>query len=141
MAANPRVTSNYAPPEPDKKAPGYTRPLSGALQQVWVFRFFDPGPGGSGGPREAPQSHPWAFPGPPGASRRPPGPKTNPSKKPKNLKELTEQWRSELEKTILVPNAVLHVLGPGLKAISIGTLKSRKVDFGAEFNEEFAEIN
>ncbi len=31
-------------------------------------------------------------PGAPGASRRPPGPKTNQSKKPRNLKELTEQW-------------------------------------------------
>ena len=70
----------------------YSGPLSRALQKVWVFRFFDPGPGGSGGPREAPQSPPWAFPGPPGASRRPPGPKTNQSKKPRNLKELTEHW-------------------------------------------------
>ena len=46
-----------------------------------------------GGPREAPQSPSWAFPGPPGASRGPPGPKTNQSKKLRNLKELTEQWR------------------------------------------------
>ncbi len=68
------------------------RPLSRALQQVWVFRFCDSGSGNSGGPREAPKSHPWAFPGPPGASRRPPGPKANQSKKPINLKELTEQW-------------------------------------------------
>ncbi len=47
------------------------RPLSRALQKVLVFRFFDPGPGGPGGPREAPQSYPWAFPGPPGSSRSP----------------------------------------------------------------------
>ncbi len=39
-----------------------------------------------------PLGYPWAFPGPPGISRRPPGPKTNQSKKPKNLKDLTEQW-------------------------------------------------
>ncbi len=26
-----------------------------------VFMFFVPGPGGSGGPQEAPQSPPWAF--------------------------------------------------------------------------------
>ncbi len=71
-----------------------------ALQEVWVFRFFDPGPGGSGDPREAPEGPPWAFPGPPwafpgppGASRRPPGPKTNQSKKPRNLKDLIDQWR------------------------------------------------
>ena len=38
-----------------------------------------------------PLGYPWAF-GPPGASRRLPGPKTNQSKKPKNLKELTERW-------------------------------------------------
>ena len=71
-----------------------TRPLSRALQKVWVFRFFDPGPGASGGPWKAPLGYPWVFPGPPGASRRPPGPKTKQSKKPRNLKELTEQWRS-----------------------------------------------
>ncbi len=41
-----------------------------------------------------PLGYPWAFPGPPGASRGPQGPKTNQSKKPRNLKELTEQWRS-----------------------------------------------
>ncbi len=31
-----------------------TQPLSGALQQIWDFSFFDPGPGVSGGPGEAP---------------------------------------------------------------------------------------
>ncbi len=36
--------------------------------------------------------YPWAFPRPPGASRRPPVPETNQSKKLRNLKELTEQW-------------------------------------------------
>ncbi len=70
-----------------------TRPLSRALQKVWVFRFFDPGPGASGGPRKVSLGYPWAFPGPPEASRRPPGPKTDQSKKPRNLKELTERWR------------------------------------------------
>ncbi len=68
------------------------RPLSRALQKTLVFRFFEPAPGGSGGPREAPLSYPWAFLGPSGASRRPPGPKTNQSEKTRNLKELTEQW-------------------------------------------------
>ncbi len=53
-----------------------------------IFNFLDPGPGGSGGPREGP---PWDFPGPPGASRRPSGPETNQSKKPRNLKELIKQ--------------------------------------------------
>ncbi len=62
-------------------------------QQVWVFRFFGPGPRGSGGPREAPEGPPWAFPGPPEASRGRPGPKTNESNKPRILKELIEQWR------------------------------------------------
>ncbi len=40
-----------------------------------------------GGPRGAPRRPPWAFPGSPGASRRPPGPKTNKSK------TLIQQWR------------------------------------------------
>ncbi len=52
-------------------------PLSRALRKLWVFRFFDPGPGASGGPRKVPLGVPWAFPGPPGASKKPPGPKTN----------------------------------------------------------------
>ena len=69
------------------------RSLSRAQQKVLVYRFFDPGLGGSGGPREAPLGYPWAFPEPPGASRRPTGPKTNQSKKPRNLKGLTERWR------------------------------------------------
>ena len=48
---------------------------SRALQKVWVFRFFDPRPGASGRPRKVPPlGYPWAFPGSPGASRRPPGP-------------------------------------------------------------------
>ncbi len=37
------------------------RPLTRALQRVWVFRFVDPGPGVSVGPREAPLSYPWAH--------------------------------------------------------------------------------
>ncbi len=41
-----------------------------------------------------PLGYPWALPGPPGASRRLPGPKTSQSRKPKNLKELTERWSS-----------------------------------------------
>ncbi len=56
--------------------------LKRALQNVWTLRFVDP------------QSPPWAFPGPPGASRKPPGPKTDQSKKPRNLKELIKQWSS-----------------------------------------------
>ncbi len=71
---------------------GHTRPLSGALQQLWAFRFFDPGPGESGGPREVPLGYPWAFLGPPGASQRPLGPTTNQSNKTRNLNKLTEQW-------------------------------------------------
>ncbi len=53
---------------------------------MWVFRFSDPGPGASGGPRKVPLGYLWAFPGPPEASRKPPGPKTNQSKNPRNLK-------------------------------------------------------
>ena len=71
----------------------YSGPLSRALQKVWVFRFFDPGPGLREAPGRPPQSYPWAFPGPPEASRRPPGPnKTTQSKKKKHLKILTERW-------------------------------------------------
>ena len=60
-----------------------TRPLSRALQKVWFFRFFEPGPKGSGGLREPPrpQSYLWAFPGPPGDSRRPPGIEDKPKQK------------------------------------------------------------
>ena len=72
-----------------KSTPG---PLSRDLQNVWVFRFLTRAPG----PREASERSPWAIRGPsqgsPGASRRPPEPKTNQSKKHRNLKELTEQW-------------------------------------------------
>ena len=39
-----------------------------------------------------PLGFPRAFPGPPGAPRRPPAPKTNQSKKTINKRELTEQW-------------------------------------------------
>ncbi len=43
-----------------------------------------------------PPGYPWAFPGPPGACRRPSGRKRTQSKKPKNLKELTERWSTKL---------------------------------------------
>ncbi len=46
------------------------------------------------GPREAPGRPPGLSVGLPGASRRPPGPKTNHSKKPRNLNKVTELWRS-----------------------------------------------
>ena len=51
---------------------------------------FWPGPGGLWGP---PGSPPEPSVGLPGASRRPPGPKTDQSKKPRNLKVMIEQWR------------------------------------------------
>jgi hypothetical protein len=60
---------------------------------MYRFLCFLPWVRGVRGPREAPLSYPWAFPGPPRASRRPPGNKTNQSNKPKNLKELTARWR------------------------------------------------
>ncbi len=58
----------------------------GPCKKYWFLGFCYPGPEGSGGPREVPLSHPWAFPVPPGASRRPPGPKTKQSQKLRNLK-------------------------------------------------------
>ncbi len=76
----------------------------------------DPAPGGSGGPREAPLGYPWAFPGPPGAFRRPPGPKTNESKKLRNVKELTEQWRI-LRKALAGPSAARN--GPHPFGVSL----------------------
>ncbi len=52
------------------------------LQKVWVLRFFDPGPGGSGGPREVP----WPIPGPSRGLRGPPGgPRDLRQTKAKNL--------------------------------------------------------
>jgi hypothetical protein len=72
----------------------YTRPPSRALQKILFFRFFNPGPGGPGGPRELPLSHPWAFPGPPGDLRQ---------TKAKNLKELTERWSCPYLETALPP--------------------------------------
>ncbi len=48
-----------------------------------MFKLFDPGPGAPGGPRKVP---PLGYP-------EAPGPKTNQSKKTRNLKELTEQRR------------------------------------------------
>ena len=61
------------------------RPLDGS-KKYGFLGFLTRARWGSGGPREAPQSPPWAFPGPPGASRRSPGPKTNQIKKPRNPK-------------------------------------------------------
>jgi hypothetical protein len=58
--------------------------------KLCVSRFFDTGS------REAPEGPPWAFPRPLGASRRPPGPETNQSKRPRNLKEFLKQWRREV---------------------------------------------
>ncbi len=63
---------------------GQARPLSRALQKVWVFRFVDPGPGASGGPRKVPLGYPWAFPGPPGA----PGTQDKPKQKTQKPKRL-----------------------------------------------------
>ncbi len=37
--------------------------------KVWFFKSFLNRAGGSGGPREAPLDYPWAFPGPPEATR------------------------------------------------------------------------
>ncbi len=48
------------------------------------------GPGGSGGPWEAPQGHPSGFRGLPGPSRKPPGPTTNQTKKPMSQKQSIE---------------------------------------------------
>ena len=45
------------------RVPKSAAPLKQTLQPVLVFRFIGPGPGSSGGPREAPQGPPWAFPG------------------------------------------------------------------------------
>ncbi len=59
-----------------------------ALQQVWVLGFLARR---SGGPREVPQGSPYAFPGPPGASRRHSGPNASKGKTPRNLKVLTKQ--------------------------------------------------
>ncbi len=59
---------------------------------TYGFLFFlTRAPGASGGPRKVPLGYPGAFPGPPGASRRPPGPKTN-QQKLRNLKEVAESW-------------------------------------------------
>ncbi len=44
-----------------------------ALQQVWVFSFVDPGPGGPGGPREAPSEPSGGRPGASGGFPEAPG--------------------------------------------------------------------
>ncbi len=51
------------------------RTLSRALQQIWVFMFFDPGSGGPGGPGRPPRAIPrglGGFRGPPRKTRDPP---------------------------------------------------------------------
>ncbi len=56
-AYNPRTATTNATNTPaGEGGVGGALPLSRALQQVWVFRFFDPGPGASGGPRKVPLS-------------------------------------------------------------------------------------
>jgi hypothetical protein len=64
----------------------------GPCKKYWFSCFLTRAPGPREAPRKVPLGYPWAFRGPPGASRRPPGPKTNQSKKHRNLKEVTEQW-------------------------------------------------
>ena len=52
-----------------RREPEWEAHLGGLIRgckKVLLFRFFDPGPGGTGGTREAPRSPPWAFPGLPG---------------------------------------------------------------------------
>ncbi len=60
--------------------------------KVWVFRFFDPGPEGPGGPPGGPPGLSVGLPGAPGGLPEAPGTEDTPNKKPRNLKELTEQW-------------------------------------------------
>ena len=79
------------------------RPLNWALQKILVFRFFDPGPG----VRRPLGSSPVLSVGLPGASGGLPGPKTNQSKKHRNLKELTEQWSFPR-----MPRTLMHLV-PG----------------------------
>ena len=66
-------------------------------------------PEASRGPREGPQSYPWAFQGPPEASRRHPGPKTIQSKKLRHLKILTERWSI---RSLLICSAVPGAAAP-----------------------------
>ncbi len=55
------------------------------------FTKYGPGPGGSGGPRDIPQGGPWASRGPPGLSRRSPGPNANQTKQPGNQHALVKR--------------------------------------------------
>ncbi len=70
-----------------------TRPLKRAPRKGLVFRLFDPGPGGSGGSPGEPLQPSVGLPGVP-------GPKTNQSKKPRNLQALAKAmegiWRAEV---------------------------------------------
>ena len=50
------------------REPGEARPLSRALQKVWVFRFFDPG---LGRPPEGPPGLSVGLPGASGGLRKP----------------------------------------------------------------------
>ncbi len=71
-----------------KKAgpPFQTRPLSRALQKTPVSRFVNPGPGSSGGPREAPPKPSVGLPGAPGGLPAASGTQDEPKQKPRNLK-------------------------------------------------------
>ncbi len=62
------------------------RPPKRVPQQVWVLRICGLGPGGSGSHREIPKGTPSAFPGPPGASRKPAAHDTNQCKQLRNQK-------------------------------------------------------
>ncbi len=53
----------------------------GAFNKYGFFRFSDPGPEGSEGPREAPRSHMWAFPGGSGGLPEAPGTSDKPKQK------------------------------------------------------------
>ncbi len=62
------ASANGARAEAVRRSGNVTGPLDRALHKVLVFRFFNPGPGGSGAPREAPRALRGPSPGPPGAS-------------------------------------------------------------------------
>ena len=49
---------------------GYNWAAQSGPAKSMGFLFFDQGPGGSGGPREAHLSYPWALPGHPGGGPR-----------------------------------------------------------------------
>ncbi len=77
-----------------------TGPLRRALQKVWVFRFVDPGPGGSGGPRKALRAIPRGFGdfrGPSGSPRDPPRTETE------NLRAKKKRLSNRVEAAGLLP--------------------------------------